>query len=504
MALGRWSKTDDIRLAAWPNLLRNSVGFRLTAWLLDHQTTLLIAAALSLSGLLAGIAWVRLVERLRLAQNQVDSLLQSLGESRVQAAGYRGQLQQVERLHEQLQERDEQLDEQRERLSHVQSQLTDIHARADSAAQHHSAQLALLSDNKNQLKQEFSVLANELFEAKNQKFNEQSQQSMSALLDPFQKQIDQFRQRVDTIHSQDIEGRSQLASQLTMLREMNNQLNQQAHDLTKALKGDKKLQGNWGELQVERILETSGLYKGREYEREASFKDADGQNKRPDFIIKLPDNKHIIIDSKVSLNAYQRAVAAEDEATREAAIRDHVAATRSHIRSLSGKNYPGLDGLNAPDFVLMFMPIESAFVAAFEADPQLFNDAFERHIVIVTPTTLLATLRTVANLWALERQNLNAKELFKLAGKIHDKLSVFGGKMDKLGSQLDTAGKTWHEAIGSIRDGRGSMVSYVRRLQELGAPTSRPLPASLGDRDALDDSSEDETDAPDESGDRGD
>ena len=448
---------------------------------------LLVAAALTLSGLLVGATLYRLQRRLSLAQIQVDNLLHGLGESRVEAAGYRGQLQQIERLHEQLEERDEQLDEQRERLVHVQTQLADIHARADSAAAHHSAQLTLLNDNKNLLKQEFSVLANELFEAKNQKFNEQSQQSMSALLDPFQKQIDQFRQRVDTIHSQDIEGRSQLVSQLTMLRDMNNQLNQQAQDLTKALKGDKKLQGNWGELQVERILESSGLYKGREYEREANFKDADGHNKRPDFIIKLPDNKHIIIDSKVSLNAYQQAVAAEDEVSREAAIRAHVAATRAHIRSLSDKNYPGLDGLNAPDFVLMFMPIESAFVAAFEAEPQLFNDAFERHIVIVTPTTLLATLRTVANLWTLERQNLNAKQLFKLAGKIHDKLSVFGLKMDKLGSQIDTAGKTWHEAIGTIRDGRGSMVSYVRRLQELGAPTSRPLPASLADRDALDD-----------------
>jgi len=427
-----------------------------------------------------------LSQELNAAQSQHQDLSVALSDAKSVAAGLKGQLQQVDSLQHQLKERDAQLATLRDGLSASKARMAEISARAETETRHHAEQVTMLKENKEQLKEEFVNLANEIFDQKNKKFNEQSKESMSLMLDPFQKQIDQFRKRVDDIHTQDTEGRSQLVAQLSMLKDMNSQLNKQADDLTKALKGDKKLQGNWGELQVERILESSGLQKGREYEREPNYKDDDGQNRRPDFIIHLPDGKHIIIDSKVSLNAYQKAVSAEEDSTRDIALREHVAATRTHIRSLSSKNYPGLTGINAPDFVLMFMPIESAFVAAFEAEPNLFNEAFERHIVVVTPTTLLATLRTVANIWVLERQNENAKELFSLAGKIYDKLSVFGSKMDKLGAQIDTAGKTWHEAISSMRDGRGSMVSYVKRLKELGAPTSKKLSESLATRDLVD------------------
>ncbi|TCS44069.1 DNA recombination protein RmuC [Reinekea marinisedimentorum] len=408
-----------------------------------------------------------------------EALSESLSEAKAKIASLTAQLEQLPVVHERLREKERECHALQQSFQQQDTKMAELAVQMQAQSEHHAEQVKMLTENKAQLKQEFSHLANEIFEQSNQKFQQQSRQSMSALLDPFQKNIEQFRQRVDDIHSKEIEGRGQLVAQLNMLREMNNQLNQQASDLTKALKGDKKLQGNWGELQIERILESSGLRKGREYEREANFKSEDGKNYRPDFVIHLPEGKHIIIDSKVSLVAYQNALISEDDTLRQKAMQEHIAATRNHIRSLSEKNYPSLNGMNAPDFVLMFMPIESAFIAAFEADQQLFNEAFERHIVVVTPTTLLATLKTVANLWVLERQNENAKELFKLAGKIYDKLAIFGEKMDKLGAQLKTADSTFHDAMGSLRDGRGSMASYVQRLQKLGAPSNKKLPASM-------------------------
>ncbi|TXR54609.1 DNA recombination protein RmuC [Reinekea thalattae] len=414
----------------------------------------------------------------QLKQDQ-QQLANQLSQEKSDKAALTAQLQQLPVVTQQLKDKEQGYLELQERYQQQETRMAELETQMKAQTEYHAEQVKLLNENKEQLKQEFSHLANEIFEQSNKKFQQQSSQSMSALLDPFQKNIDQFRQRVDAIHSKEMEGRGQLVAQLNMLKDMNNQLNQQATDLTKALKGDKKLQGNWGELQIERILESSGLQKGREYEREANFKDDDGKNLRPDFIIRLPEGKHIVIDSKVSLVAYQESLATDDDVLRQKFLLDHVAATRNHIRSLSDKNYPNLNGMNAPDFVLMFMPIESAFIAAFETDQQLFNEAFERHIVVVTPTTLLATLKTVANLWVLERQNENAKELFKLAGKIYDKLAVFGQRMDKLGSQLKTADNTWQDAMGSLRDGRGSMASYVQRLQTLGAATSKQLPASM-------------------------
>jgi DNA recombination protein RmuC len=418
-------------------------------------------------------------------RDQNGSLQKELADANVASAGYKAQLQQIDALQRQIKEKDNDLSKLREALSQSDAKMADIVARSESDTKHHSEQITLLNESREQLKKEFSLLANEIFEQKQKRFSEQSKESMSAMLEPFNQQIHQFRQRVDDIHNKDTEGRSQLVAQLSMLKDMNSQLNKQADDLTRALKGDKKLQGNWGELQIERILESSGLKKGREYEREENFKDDQGKNFRPDFTIHLPDGKHVIIDSKVSLNAYQTAVAAEDDAIREVALREHIAAIRQHIKSLSSKNYPSLEGMKAPDFVLMFMPIESAFVAAFELEPNLFNDAFEQHIVVVTPTTLLATLRTVASIWVLERQNENAKELFKLAGKIFDKFVIFSEKMERLGSQLNTADKTYNEALSSLSEGRGSMVSYVKRLKEVGAPSNKKLPDSFETGDLL-------------------
>lgn len=454
-------------------------------WLTEIQEAFLLGlfAALLVSAIVGRLLWARWQQALHQERSQNATL-------RMEQASLSARLEQMGELRQLLSTKEQQLERLQREVRVLDSRLAEFRARSDSDRTHHAEQIKLLNDSREQLKKDFSQLANDIFEQKQQRFSEQSKASITAMLDPFNRQIEQFRKRVDDIHSRDVEGRSQLLTQLSVLKDMNSQLNKQADDLTKALKGDKKLQGNWGELQIERILESSGLQKGREFEREPNFKDDQGHNRRPDFIIHLPDGKHIIIDSKVSLNAYQKAVAADDETARSEALKAHVNAVRMHIRALSDKNYPGLSGLNAPDFVLMFMPVESAFIAAFESDPLLFNDAFERHIVVVTPTTLLATLRTVANLWVLERQNENAKELYALAGKIYDKVAIFSRKMAKLGTQISTADRTYHEALSTLTEGRGSMLSYVERLKDMGAPTSKPISDAIRSRPLPDESSD--------------
>lgn len=444
----------------------------MTGWSLPDLWTSLILAALLGAAVGGGSLAVLRQRLLRELQQQRSELQQARFETQMAERQRTDTQAELESSRARVQQLETSLGDSSNQLARLETQ-----HRAD--ARHYEEQIQLLKENKEQLKQEFSNLANEIFDHKGKRFAEQSQENLNALLKPFREQVEQFRKRVDDIHTQDTQGRAELKTQLDSLKEMNNQLNQQAGDLTRALRGDKKLQGNWGELQVERILESAGLQRGREYEREANFKDEDGQNRRPDFIVYLPDGKHLIIDSKVSLNDYQHYVSAEEDLERDAALKRHIASVRQHIRALSDKDYPHLEGMKTPDFVLMFMPIEPAFIAAFQADPQLFNDGFERNIIVVTPTTLLATLRTVANLWTLERQNENAKKLFDQAGKVYDKLRIFAEKMEKLGNQLGTAQRTYDDAWSSLRDGRGSLVRQVEVLEELGASVRRKLPESI-------------------------
>jgi len=345
--------------------------------------------------------------------------------------------------------------------------------------QHTAEKIRLLEDNKTQLKQEFENLANKIFQEKQKHFADQSKQGLDALLTPFKEQLNGFRQKIDDVYVNEAKERASLKAQIETLYKLNQRITDEASNLTKALKGDKKLQGNWGEIQVEMILEQSGLKKGREFEREPNFKDDEARNKRPDFVIHLPENKHIIIDSKVSLIDYTRYIEAETDDAKEESIKAYVQCIRNHIKGLSEKGYPKLNGMSSPDFVFMFLPVEPAFIAAFEYDQALFNDAFDSRIVVVTPTTLLATLRTVASLWSIERQNQSARKLADQAGKVYDKLRVFIEKMDKLGGQLNTANITYHDAWDTLKEGRGNLVSQAQRFLELGVRVKKELPSSL-------------------------
>ena len=362
--------------------------------------------------------------------------------------------------------------------------------------------LELLERNRDALKQEFENLANKIFEQKSERFSQQTRTSLDTLLNPFRDQLQDFRKRVEDVYTTETRDRQALRSEIKSLQDLNRQITEEASNLTRALKGDKKIQGNWGELILERVLEKSGLRKGVEYDTQGSYRDSDNQLYRPDVIVHLPDSRNLIIDSKVSLVAYQQWVTEdEDSEVKEQALKQHVEAVRNHIRTLSEKNYSQLHGLHSPDFVLLFMPIEPAFVAAFQQDENLFAEAFERKIIVVTPTTLLATLRTIENIWRYERQSQNARRIAERAGAVYDKLRVFVEAMERLGSQLHTAQGTYDSAMNNLTRGRGNLISQANRFVELGVRVKKELPKAIMDQAEVDGGEEseiaDDNDLPD-------
>ncbi|MBL4622831.1 MAG: DNA recombination protein RmuC, partial [Immundisolibacteraceae bacterium] len=413
----------------------------------------------------AQAALVAANEKLNQLNQQVSELKQQLG-----AAGEVGQ---------QLAARQAENQQQQEQLIDLRSELS----RSEEARQHEQRntreQVEQFEKTRAQLKLEFEQLANKIFEDKQKQFTTQNQQGVESLLKPFSDQIKSFRDKVEQVAMEDVKGRATLKTELQQLRELNQQITEDASDLTRALKGDKKLQGNWGETQVQMILERSGLRVDHEYRREENFKDEADQNKRVDFIVDLPDDKHLIIDSKVSLIAYTEFVAAEDENSQDAALIRHVDAVKKHIKDLSGKNYTHLKGVTSPDFVFMFMPIEPAFNLAMMADQNLFNTAYEQNIVITTPSTLMATLRIVANIWANERRNQSAQIIADQAGKVYNKLVGVVEKMEKLGAQLQTVNKTYEGAWNSLKDGRGNLVATTQKFVDLGVRVKKELPQAL-------------------------
>jgi len=376
-------------------------------------------------------------------------------------------------------------DEQRNRVYRLESERERLQAESTQALRHAEEKLQLLAESREQMKKEFEHLAQQVFEARQQALVQQQQQllvhgreSLDSLLKPFRDQISQFRQRVDEIHTSEVRERAALRAQIEQLQLLNREITEEARHLSEALRGNKKTQGNWGELILETVLERSGLRKGEEYEREVSISTEDGRF-RPDALIHLPEGKHLVIDAKVSLVDYTRYVNAEDEVEREKAARAHVEAVRRHINQLSQRAYESLPGLNTPELVFMFMPVEPAFSLAFERDETLFMEAFEKRVAIVTPTTLLASLRTVSSLWMLERQNRNAREIAAQAAKLHDKFAVFVEHMNKVGNDIERAQKSYEDAMKTLVTGRGNLVGQISRLRQLGAPAKKTLPESL-------------------------
>lgn len=394
--------------------------------------------------------------------------------------------QQQQQSQQQVQQLQQRLDDEQQQKQHLQTELATRNEALHQQERHHAEKITLLETNKQQLLKEFEQLSSAVLEqktqqiqAQNKQFSEHSKQGLDALLTPFKDQLEGLRKKVEDVYISDSKDRASLHAQINELHKLNQQMSQEAQSLTTALRGEKKVQGNWGEMVLESVLERSGLRLGIEFEREQSHQDDSGQRYRPDVILNLPDNKHIVVDAKVSLNAYTDYINASDERERDAAAKRHSDAIRQHIRSLADKAYQHLTGLNSPDFVFMFMPVEPAFMLAFQRDEQLFNDAFERKIVVVTPTTLLATLRTVASIWAIERRNRSTEKLAEQAAKVYDKLVLVVEKFDKVGTQLNTVHKSYDDAWNSLKTGRGNLISQVDHFVKLGVRTKKELNRQL-------------------------
>ncbi|WP_264510794.1 DNA recombination protein RmuC [Flavobacterium sp. N1719] len=326
---------------------------------------------------------------------------------------------------------------------------------------------------------EFELLANKILEEKTTKFTEQNKEQLKNILTPLQDKIQLFEKKVEDTHKESIDYHAALRQQILGLREMNEQMSKETVNLTKALKGDSKMQGNWGELVLERVLEKSGLEKDREYFVQQSFTTEDGQRLQPDVVIALPDGKKMIVDSKVTLTAYERFTNEENDEFKKNHLRDHIIAINRHVEQLGAKNYYDLYQMESPDFVLLFIPIEAAFAVALNEDTTLYNKAFEKNIVIVTPTTLLATLKTINSMWTNQKQQENALEIARQAGALYDKFEGFVGDLIKIGKKMDEAKSEYQGAMNKLIEGKGNLVSSVERLKKMGAKAKKALPEVL-------------------------
>ncbi|MFN3969149.1 DNA recombination protein RmuC [Flavobacterium sp.] len=326
---------------------------------------------------------------------------------------------------------------------------------------------------------EFENLANKILEEKTTKFTEQNKENLKNILTPLQDKIQLFEKKVEDTHKESIDYHAALRQQILGLREMNEQMSKETLNLTKALKGDSKMQGNWGELILERVLEKSGLEKGREYEVQQSFVTEEGNRVFPDVVINLPDGKKMVVDSKVTLTAYERYINEEDDDAKTQHLKEHVMALKRHVDQLSEKNYQDLYQMESPDFVLLFIPIESAFALALNEDTSLYNKAFEKNIVIVTPSTLLATLRTIDSMWTNQKQQENALEIARQAGALYDKFEGFVGDLVKIGKKMDEAKVEYQGAMNKLVDGKGNLVTSVEKLKKMGAKAKKALPENI-------------------------
>ncbi|MFW9081164.1 DNA recombination protein RmuC [Pseudomonas sp. P2757] len=366
-------------------------------------------------------------------------------------------------------------------LRRLDAQAASLNAELREQQESHQQRLDDLQGSRDELRAQFAELAGKIFDEREQRFAETSQKSLGQLLDPLKERIQSFEKRVEESYQAEARERFSLAKELERLQQLNLRLSDEATNLTRALKGQ-KTQGNWGELILERVLEHAGLEKGREYQTQVNLKGPDGERFQPDVIIYLPGDKQVVVDSKVSLTAYQQYVAADDDAIGQIAIKQHVVSLRNHVKGLAGKDYKRLDGLHSLDFVLLFVPIEAAFSAALQAEPTLFQEAFDRNIVIVSPTTLLATLRVIDSLWKQERQSQNAREIAERAGWLYDKFVLFIQDLDEVGNRLQQLDKAYSSARNKLTEGRGNLVSRSEQLKLLGARASKSLPADLLER----------------------
>ena len=397
-----------------------------------------------------------------------------------QAKGEEVRAQQTElkfqETNEQLRRIQNQYDALQERFSSLSSEYAELKTSLNEREKNHQQQLEQFTEQKQSLKKEFENLANKIFEEKGKSFTDTSSASIDILLKPFREQIDGFQSRINAIHDESLKGNTQLNAEIKKVLEIGLKMGDDANNLTSALKGNSQQRGAWGEAQLKRTLEMSGLVEDAHYEAQSSFKDLEGKQKQTDYLIKLPDKKHIIIDSKVSLLAYDKSVSAANQKDQTLAMSEHVKAVKKHIDDLASKDYTNLVGMHSPSFVLMFMPIEPAYIEALKSNKDLFNYGYDNGIVLVSHTTLIPILRTVANLWMMERSNAEAREISEKAGDIYNQVCLVAERLQKLGGTLNTASNHYNTTVKALV-GQQGLHGKVERFNQLSSKVSKTMPA---------------------------
>lgn len=429
-------------------------------------------------GLLAGFAIGYLFSRNK-SQSSDSELLKQLGDAEKEKAAL------TERTAQQKQQLDAitmNLDEERKTILDLNWQIAQLKTTNENVLDKLSTQKSELEDLQKKFRTEFENIANKILEEKSSRFTEQNKTNLDNILNPLKEKIKDFEEKVERSYKTESNERISLKEQVKLLVDQNKELSMEASNLTRALKGDVKKQGNWGEVILERILERSGLVKDQEYKTQVSSVTEEGRRLQPDVVVYLPDNKHIVIDAKVSLVAYEAMVNCPDDEEREKCMLQHIASVKNHIKILGEKNYQFTANLNSPDFVLLFMPIESSFSTALQADNELYNFAWDRKIVMVSPTTLLATLRTIASIWKQERQTRNALEIAEQGGKLYDKFVAFVDDLTEVGKKMDSAKANYVEAMKKLSEGRGNLVGSAEKLKTLGAKSTKNIAPALIER----------------------
>ena len=472
-----------------------------------------LSAALLAGGVVAVVAALIFFLSRSNWQKRLQQLEAQEAEAQLENARLAEQLEQAEQIRNQLESESQQLQTQQvrlderlnyqerlldgvhtekrqleKRLEQVQFQLADrsevvaeLETRLEAERQAQAEKIKTLEQAKVQLTQEFENLANRIFDEKTKRFNEASQQSMGQLVTPLREQLGEFKRRIDDVYDKESKDRRALHEQITHLKQLNQQMSSDAINLTNALKGDNKTQGNWGEVVLERALEESGLRKGYEFELQFSTSQ-EGRRYQPDAVIHLPDGKDVIVDAKMSLRAYEQYCSTEDTQQKALYLREHLLSMRGHIKGLSDKAYQGLENIRSLDFVLQFIPVEGAFLLALEKEPGLFKEAFDRNIILVSPATLMVTLRTIHNIWRYEHQSQNAKEIARRGGELHDKFVGFVEALDDVGRHIERSQQAFDTAHKRLVSGRGNLVSQVAMLQKLGADGRKQLADNLLDK----------------------
>ncbi len=440
------------------------------------QMTAIILYCLFFFALGSAITWLIALTRGAKARDKLRSELSSLTQERAQL---QERAARIPELQTQIVQLEKNREESTDLTSKLRVQVAELRQQLSTEQKQSEDKLALLAEARESLTVQFKNLANEILEEKSKRFTEQNQSNLGRLLDPLKTKLSEFQVKVETVYDNETRDRTALGEQVRQLMALNQSLSQDAKNLTSALKGSSKTQGNWGELVLERVLESSGLRKGEEYDVQESHVNDEGLRSQPDVTIHLPEDRHLIIDSKVSLNAYEEFVAAEDDNERERALKRHHDSVRAHMRGLSEKNYQNLYGLQSLDFVLMFIPIEPAFMLAITHDRNLFMDGMQRNVLLVSPSTLLFVIRTVAHLWRQEAQNRNAQEIAKRGADLYDRLCAFVSDLEKVGERIDQAKDSFDAARDKLSKNRGNVIRQAEMLKSMGVKPNKALPVNL-------------------------